>query len=150
MLLVFGCIISDTCREWLLAQFWSAQRCSVFAGNFCLALDTETWPLCGSVLGHSRGWCGGRGPGGGWDLRCPVFLQRPWPPYSSLGPVLTRNRPVTGLVVVKLGVGREPCYHQCQLQAARCLVWSLPMVHGFELSPSNGNRVARNKERPFS
>lgn len=54
MLLVFGCVISDTCREPVLARYWSAQRHHVSAGKFCHALDQETRPRSGSVLAAAR------------------------------------------------------------------------------------------------
>lgn len=72
MLLVFSCVISDTCREWLLAQFWSAQHRSVFAGNFFLAWDTETWPVWLSV-GPQQGVVPGQGTRGWLGLEVSSF-----------------------------------------------------------------------------
>lgn len=54
MLLVFGCVISDTCRERVSARYWSAQCHRVSAGKFCHALDQETRPRSGSVLAAAR------------------------------------------------------------------------------------------------
>lgn len=86
MLLVFGCIISDTCRERLSAQDWSAQRRSIFAGKFRHALDKEMRPLSGSVYQPQQWMMSGQGTRGWLGLEVYSFPAEsvPTPPAPQV------------------------------------------------------------------